>query len=684
MWRVAIVTTCTVLLGTMGALATDTTGRSSNPHQLPDSIVVSANRFGQPVGQTIWPVQVIQLDQQPGQTSISDQLEGASGVDIRSYNGDGSVATLSNWGVFNRHMLLLYNGRVVKDYSLGGFNLAEYSSSEIERIELLKGPQSAFFGSDAVGGVVNLVTRPSLADRTNVTVKYGSLARQQYNVDFSRRRGSFGIGAFAEFTGSDNRRDNSGMERWITSVRSDYLSHDERHHASVSARYFKDSLGVPGPVPDPVFQPAYGSDESNSLNANQRDENYSFDASYNYTDESFGEVQFDLFWEKKNLEYSSLYNYQFFYVTVDTIAAVIDTNLNIDSVDVNSSSLWVKRSAGASARYMKELTKTSVAGGVDYLSGSLRVNSDDSSSAFNTVGPYSPFSYQFVSSSFWARGQDQVDFWGWINHQPLSKLRIDLSGRVQFVHNRKSQASFNIGASYRITETVSLKAGSGYAYRLPTIAEQFADDQYTAGNVDLSPETAWTHQFTAQYSRGPKVNFRFTVFNQSLDSLIQYRFDPTVFRSLPVNVEEFSSTGIDVELGLRPLSSLNVNISAVAQKAEQTVDGGTETVDAYHVPKLKWRSDISYKLNRVRVGGNVVYTSTRSILMYGGNRKQLARVYELGGHITYSVSKNLAVSVTGHDLTDQRRADQFGFTTYDGDYPSLGRRFIVEAKMSIL
>jgi outer membrane cobalamin receptor len=121
-------------VGAMGAGAENSNGTFESPHRLPDSIVVTANRFGSSETQSVWPTAVVELDDRSGpDISLHTELEGTAGVDIRNYNGMGSVSTLSNWGVFNRHMLLLYNGRVVKDYSLGGFNLAEYSPNELQR-----------------------------------------------------------------------------------------------------------------------------------------------------------------------------------------------------------------------------------------------------------------------------------------------------------------------------------------------------------------------------------------------------------------------------------------------------------------------------------------------------------------------------------------------------------------------
>ncbi|MDH4158619.1 MAG: TonB-dependent receptor plug domain-containing protein, partial [candidate division Zixibacteria bacterium] len=152
----------------MGIRAESTLGDEHSPTELRDSIVVTANRFGLSPKKSVWPTTIVKVDQVTDQSSLETALDGRGGLDIRGYNGVGSVSTLSSWGVFNRHMLLLYDGRAVKDYSLGGFNLSDYSPEEFERVEMLKGPQSAFYGSDAVGGVVNLIAKSALVDRVEI------------------------------------------------------------------------------------------------------------------------------------------------------------------------------------------------------------------------------------------------------------------------------------------------------------------------------------------------------------------------------------------------------------------------------------------------------------------------------------------------------------------------------------
>ncbi len=685
MKRVFFATLLLVTLGATGSRAqSEEEPDSRDPHQLSDSIVVTANRFGVEPKKSVWPVSAVNVDQLKGESSLESALDGCAGVDIRQSNGIGSVATLSNWGTFNRQMLLLYDGRVVKDYSLGGFNLSDYSPEEFERIEILKGPQSAYYGADAVGGVVNLIPKNSLSDRLEVDAMYGTFNHRQLYMDAARYNEALGIGVggFAEFTASDNHRDNAGARRLSFGLRSDFLSSSNKHRLSISGRYFDDSLGVPGPVPDPQYIPVYGSSESSSLTTYQADENYSIDMSYRFYDKAVGEAQLDLFWEKKNLDYHSLYNYQAYYYTPDGG----DSVLTIDSVDVASRSIYNKRSAGVNARILRNLGSLDLAGGIDWLSGSLRATSDDTSYVSNLAGPFAPSQYDYNQFNYWAGSQNQTDFWGAADYQPADVLTLNASGRLQFIRNRDTQTSYNVGAVVSLTSAIRFKAGYGYAFRLPTIAEQFADDVYTAGNADLSPETSRSiHGSFEWVSTAGYGSVRATVFRQTIDSLIQYRHDPTIFRSVPQNVEKFRSTGLDLTCAIRPVDFLRATWSGVYQHARQTTDDGSLFVPAFYVPEIKWRTDITaYPSKSFAVNFNCTYTGDRGIVLYGGVPKTIEKVYELGLSVTAQLADHVSLKLTGYDLTDRGRPDQFGYTLSDRDYPTPGRRVVLDMSYDLL
>lgn len=665
-------------LSTMGTLAAANTDQS--PTELHDSIVVTANRFGQSASRSIWPTSTVTGDPLTTSISMQEALDGRAGLDLRQTSGAGSITTLSNWGSFNRHMVLLYNGRVVRDYSLGGFNLADFSADEFERIELLKGPQSAFYGADAIGGVVNLISRNSLLDHVELRTRVGSYDLQQYRVDASKRLGKVGLGGFGEWSVAENNRPNAGNERLVFGLRTDYLSPDDRHKVTGSLRYFQDSLGVPGPVPDPAWIPVYGDREASSLNDHQEDQNYSFDLSYNFTPDSNTSAQLDLFWEKKNLDYRSLYNYSFFYYTPNGT----DSSLNIDSVDVHSLTVYNKRSAGLSGRVQRQFDALSAGIGIDFLSGSLRATSDDSSSGANTVGPFAPYSYQYRNYNFWSRGQDQFDLWSASALQLTGHLSISGSGRLQFVHNRPTQPSYNLGLLATPRRWLRFKLGYGYAFRLPSIADQFADEVFIQGRADLNPETAHTLVGTCEADlMGKRLTARLTGFTQRVDSLIQYVYDPNIFRSIPRNVNRFRSSGLDAALTFAVAPEHLLSLSGVVQNAEQTVANG-RFVDAHYVPKVKSRVDWQGKVfKKVGFNLNLSYTADRSIILYTGETKTIAYVYELGASVTFPVASIAELSLIGYDLTDERRPDQFGFVLSDGDYPTPGRRLIAQIRVNI-
>jgi len=627
------------------------------PRELPDSIVVTANRFGLLPEKSVWPVTAVSAETIAIQGSLESTLDGRAGVDIRQQSGEGSLSTLSSWGLRNRHMLLLYDGRVVRDYSLGGFSLSNYSSEEVDRLELVKGPQSAFYGADAVGGVINLISRSVLVDRLAVTTKLGSQYTQLYRLDMARSIATAGIGGFAEFARTDNRRDNAGSERVLFGLRGDYLSPDDRQGISLWGRYFSDSLGVPGPVPDRTAVPIHGSEDAWSLYDHQKDENYSFDLRYRFWDRDYGLVRLDLFWEKKNLDYRWLYQ-----------------DFQLD--DVYSRSVYNKRSAGVSGHYMREFSSVAVVGGVDWLSGSIRATQADIT---RTAGG------AVQAHSFWSGSQDQFDVWAGTTVDPARILRFDLSGRLQFVRNRRVQPSYNLGVVCSLSSSLSAKIGYGYAFRLPTIAEQFADEFFTRGSSNLSPETSRSMVGTVSFSAPRSHTYvSGTLFHQTVDSVIQYDYDPDVLKYVPHNVELIRTTGLDLSVGHRLGNSVALQGSLVYQWAEQTTDVRKTYTDAWYVPDLKWRLEAGGDIARpVSYHVDVTYTSDRTALV-GGDPKTIEQVYELGASLTVRPWAHLTLILTGLDLTDERRPDNFGYSSGDGGYPTLGRRFFFKTVIDVL
>lgn len=130
--------------------------------KLPD-LVITANRTPEPLSQTGSAISVISEDtlatSNPG--SLADALRTVPGVDVSENGGPGGTASVRLRGANTGQTLVMIDGIRINDPTAasGDFDFAMFTPSAIARIEVLKGPQSALYGSDAIGGVINIITR---------------------------------------------------------------------------------------------------------------------------------------------------------------------------------------------------------------------------------------------------------------------------------------------------------------------------------------------------------------------------------------------------------------------------------------------------------------------------------------------------------------------------------------------
>ncbi|MEA2064631.1 MAG: TonB-dependent receptor, partial [Gemmatimonadota bacterium] len=107
-----------------------------------------------------------------GAKSVADALAEAQSLTLQEIPGQGTSASLR--GLSTKHTLVLLDGRRVSTGFRNQIDLGEIPNSMIERIEIVRGPSSALYGSDAVGGVINIITRqPAEGITGRLGVRYG-------------------------------------------------------------------------------------------------------------------------------------------------------------------------------------------------------------------------------------------------------------------------------------------------------------------------------------------------------------------------------------------------------------------------------------------------------------------------------------------------------------------------------
>lgn len=164
------------------------------PAAPPTEMVVTADREPEPISRTGSSISVVKGEtlatNNPG--SLVDALRTVPGLDISESGGPGSTTNIRLRGANTGQTLVMIDGIRINDPTAasGDFDFAMFAPSAIERIEVLKGPQSALYGSDAMGGVVNIITKKGSGPaQFNVRTEGGSYGTATTNGSVTGSQG---------------------------------------------------------------------------------------------------------------------------------------------------------------------------------------------------------------------------------------------------------------------------------------------------------------------------------------------------------------------------------------------------------------------------------------------------------------------------------------------------------------
>lgn len=148
-----------------------------------NTMVVTANRFQQPVNSVLAPTTVVtreDIDRWQAK-SLTDVMRRLPGVDIGQNGGLGQMSSMFIRGTNSNHALILIDGiRLNQSGISGSTDLSQIPLSLVQRIEYIRGARSAVYGSDAIGGVVNIITTRE-KEGTTLGAGIGSKGYQSYD-----------------------------------------------------------------------------------------------------------------------------------------------------------------------------------------------------------------------------------------------------------------------------------------------------------------------------------------------------------------------------------------------------------------------------------------------------------------------------------------------------------------------
>jgi vitamin B12 transporter len=155
-------------MNTLALLAAVAAGHAIEP------VVVTATRTETPISDVIASVELIrgeELLRQPA-SDLGDALKMIPGVEVVRLGGPGQQTSLFIRGTESNHVLVLMDGLRINP-SIGNAAIQNIAPELVERIEIVKGPRSTIYGSDALGGVINIITRRGAEDGSSVQAGFG-------------------------------------------------------------------------------------------------------------------------------------------------------------------------------------------------------------------------------------------------------------------------------------------------------------------------------------------------------------------------------------------------------------------------------------------------------------------------------------------------------------------------------
>ncbi len=155
-----------------------------------DDVFVTATRTPLSVESSVVPVQVVDREQIERSQAVSllDLLRGRAGLDFANQGGTGKITSLFLRGTNSNQVLVLVDGVRVGSATSGMAALQDLPVDQIERIEIVRGPRSSLYGSEAIGGVVQVFTRNAGKGlQQNLSLTAGSNRLRQASAGFSNR-----------------------------------------------------------------------------------------------------------------------------------------------------------------------------------------------------------------------------------------------------------------------------------------------------------------------------------------------------------------------------------------------------------------------------------------------------------------------------------------------------------------
>jgi vitamin B12 transporter len=514
----------------------------SSPQELSE-VVVTASRAPEPLSATGSAISVVSGEtiatSNPG--SLVDALRSVPGIDISENGGPGGTANVRMRGANTGQTLVMIDGIRVNDPTAasGDFEFAMFAPSAIDRIEVLRGPQSALYGSDAMGGVINIITKKGSGPaQFNVRTEAGSYGTV---VTQGSLLGTNGPWSYA-FTGGGQH--SNGFSRYgyripALEARFPNLERDGFDRVGGSARIGYDAgegirleAGTVQSFTRAAYDAATGTFPDTPASADR------------LLQTIYGRVGIDSFGGilTHNVTVSNTHTERSF------TDYTYRTNMLPQNTTVKTSDYW-GNSLGAEYQANLKL------GGFGTLIYGAKTQSETAQTFSTNVLPIAG-----LMTPLLAKQQDTNSAFALWSLPIGERLNITLGGRVDDVVNVARFETWRATAAYNIAETgTKLRASAGTGAKAPTLFQLY---DTTYGSLNLTPETSFGYDAGIDQSLfDGRVVLSVTGFANDFSNLINFVSDASRPLGYYTNVARAETSGLEVGANIDVIPGL-VKINA--------------------------------------------------------------------------------------------------------------------------
>ncbi|MEW6186026.1 MAG: TonB-dependent receptor [Thermodesulfobacteriota bacterium] len=594
--------------------------------------------------------------------NVGELLRENTAVDISGYGNLGSAQSASIRGSSASQVLVMIDGRPTNSITYGSADLSEIPLDYVERIEIAKGPGSHLYGANAVGGVINVITKkPPASPSFQAGVSYGSFNTLTARAEHGQTLDRFGYLLNAGYKTSDGHRDNSDYNGKDFNAKLNYQILD-RLGVSLLTTFHKDDLGVPGPVPAQGTSPSFGNSRVTSL--------------YDHQDNTLFNNQLQLSWEP-----------------VDSIQFRWQAYQDYRKILYRQRYVGFPSAMEDHSSYKANIYGTSVdARWAFHKDHRLTLGGDFRKEKLEGEQNLKDLSTSQIATTRWNPDNRITALFAQEHWQALSWMR--LVGGLRYDHTSRygSEWSPDLGLIFSPQESTHIKAHYGQAFRPPTFNDLFWPGW---GNLDLFPEKGTAYELLFDHALKDKnLSFNAGIFYNLVKDKIQWVPDASG-NWKPQNVNEQKTRGVETGVQWSPLKDLSFSFSYTYLDAKQNnlevtdaLTNDTRMVErrALGVPEHQARLGVHYVLPcQTRLFMNLRYLGDRR--MYYDDyshypqvtklEKKIKAHYTLDLKASHLFAKHWEASLSLLNLTDQQYMEQAGTGFSDQGYPAPGRTVTV-------